>query len=86
MMRIRCCLLYTSPSLGKIEELFQGLKQQGYEQIFAVPICSGLSGTINAMEMIAQQQGIAFDYVDCHVTAVVQEYMIKLCLLYTSCA
>ena len=30
------------------------------------------------MEMIAQQQGIAFDYVDCHVTAVVQEYMIKL--------
>ena len=94
-------MLSTSlPSLGKIEELFQGLKQQGYDMIFAVPICSGLSGTINAMEMIAQQQGIAFDYVDCHVTAVVQEYMIKLakqlheagksieqikdCLLYTS--
>ena len=72
-------MLSTSlPSLGKIEELFQGLKQQGYDMIFAVPICSGLSGTINAMEMIAQQQGIAFDYVDCHVTAVVQEYMIKL--------
>ena len=55
-------MLSTSlPSLGKIEELFQGLKQQGYDMIFAVPICSGLSGTINAMEMIAQQQGIAFD-------------------------
>ena len=78
LMRDGKMLSTSLPSLGKIEELFQGLKQQGYEQIFAVPICSGLSGTINAMEMIAQQQGIAFDYVDCHVTAVVQEYMIKL--------
>lgn len=71
-------MLTTSlPSLGKIEELFQSLKAQGYEMIFAVPICSGLSGTINAMAMSAESVGIAFDYVDCHVTAVVQEYMIK---------
>lgn len=66
------------PALGKIEALFVSLKEQGYERIFAVPICSGLSGTINAMVLCAKQQGIAFDYVDCHVTAVVQEYMIKL--------
>lgn len=72
-------LLSTSlPSLGMIEELFQNLKQQGYDMIFAVPICTGLSGTTNAMEMIAGQLEMAFDYVDCHVTAVVQEYMIKL--------
>ena len=35
------------------------------------------SGTINAMEMCARTVGLAFAYVDCHVTAVVQEYMIK---------
>ena len=72
-------MLSTSlPALGKIEDLFVSLKEQGYERIFAVPICSGLSGTINAMVLCAQQQGIVFEYVDCHVTAVVQEYMVKL--------
>lgn len=72
-------MLTTSlPSLGKIEEVFQSLKEQGYEMIFAVPICSGLSGTINAMRMCAEDLGLPFVYVDCHVTAVVQEYMIKM--------
>lgn len=72
-------MLSTSlPSLGKIEELFTSLKEEGYERIFAVPICTGLSGTINAMVMSAESVGIAFEYVDCHVTAIVQDYMIKL--------
>ena len=72
-------MLSTSlPSLGKIEELFTQLKEEGYERIFAVPICRGLSGTIDAMEMIAQQLGMVFEYVDCHVTAVVQGYLVRL--------
>ncbi len=72
-------MLSTSlPSLGKIEELFTRLKDEGFERIFAVPICRGLSGTIDAMEMIANQLGLAFAYVDCHVTAVVQGYLIRL--------
>lgn len=72
-------MLRTSlPSLGKIEELFEKLKAEGYERIFAVPICSGLSGTIDAMGMIAKQLNLAFEYVDCHVTAVVQGYLIRL--------
>lgn len=72
-------MLSTSlPALGKIEALFQTLKDEGYEMIFAVPICAGLSGTINALKLSADTVGIAFDYVDCHVTAIVQEYMIKL--------
>ena len=65
------------PSLGKIEALFEQLKRQGYERIFAVPICSGLSGTLQAMEMCARTVGLSFEYIDCHVTAVVQEYLIK---------
>lgn len=63
-------------SLGEIESLFSRLKNQGYERVFAVPICSGLSGTINAMKVAAEEIGIDFDYFDCHVTAVVEEYMV----------
>lgn len=62
--------------LGKIEALFTRLKGEGYQRVFAVPICSGLSGTINAMKLAAESVGLAFDYFDCHVTAVVQEYMV----------
>lgn len=72
-------MLSTSlPSLGIIETLFAKLKAEGYEMIFAVPICGGLSGTINAMVLSAEQIGIPFTYVDCQVTAVVQEYLVKL--------
>jgi len=71
-------MLTTSlPSLGKIDALFQQCKADGYDMIFAVPICSGLSSTINAMQICAESLDIAFDYVDCHVTAVVQEYLIR---------
>ncbi|MDE6196001.1 MAG: DegV family protein [Erysipelotrichaceae bacterium] len=72
-------LLSTSlPSLGNIESTMQKIKNAGYEMIFAVPICTGLSGTTNAMQVCAKQLDIPFEYVDCHVTAVVQEYLITL--------
>lgn len=78
LMREGHMLTTSLPSLGNIEELFSALKEQGYEMIFAVPICTGLSGTCNALRMCAEQMGLAFDFVDCHVTAVVQEYLIRL--------
>lgn len=71
-------MLSTSlPAIGKIEELFRQLKQEGYDGVFAVPICNGLSGTTNALRLSAIDMGLSFDYVDCHVTAVVEEYLIK---------
>lgn len=63
-------LLQTSlPSLGKIEELFTEIKEMGYEQILAVPITSGISGTINAMVTAAQFADIKFEYIDCFTAA-----------------
>src|SRR5699024_9384490 len=67
LMKEGVVLSTSLPSLGKIEVLFEQLKRQGYERIFAVPICSGLSGTLNAMEMCAKTVGLAFEYLDCHV-------------------
>lgn len=66
------------PKLGLIEELFVSLKEQGYDTIFAVPICKGLSGTLDAMEMIAAQQELSFYGFDCYSTAVIQTECILL--------
>ena len=65
------------PSLGKIQDCFEELKNEGYDTIFAVPICRGLSGTLDSMEMIANQLEIKFVGVDCYCTAVEQGCMIE---------
>lgn len=71
-------LLKTSlPSLGEIENLFTRLKEEGYEQVFAVPICPGLSGTMNAMSLAAENAGLAFVGFDCGTTAVFQAWCIE---------
>lgn len=65
-------------SLANMEEteaLFTHLKNEGYEMIFAVPICSGLSGTINMMRLTAETVGLKFDYYDCHCTAILEHYL-----------
>lgn len=77
--RLRCQKVMTTslPSLGRIQECFEKLKEVGYEMIFAVPICSGLSGTISAMQTAAAQLDMPIITVDTCVTAVVQEYLIR---------
>lgn len=71
-------MLKTSlPSLGKIQDCFEKLKHEGYDTIFAVPICRGLSGTLDSMEMIANQLEMKFVGVDCYCTAVEQGCMIE---------
>lgn len=66
------------PKLGYIQDLFETLKEQGYDTIFAIPICRGLSGCYDALEMIANQLDLTFIGVDCYVTAVVQTRMIQV--------
>lgn len=66
------------PKLGRIEDCFQEIKEQGYDTVFCVPICKGLSGAYDAMQMIANQLELKFVGVDCYVTAVVEKYCVRL--------
>lgn len=62
------------PVLGELEDLFHQLKEAGYQQILAVPITSGISGTLEAMVGAAQTVEIDFDYLDCFTTMHTQLY------------
>jgi len=62
------------PVLGQIEHLFQEIKKDGYESILAVPITSGLSGTIQAMQNAADIAEIEIDFIDCYTTMYIQLY------------
>lgn len=69
-------ILKTSmPPVGRIEQLFTEIKEMGYDAIFGVPICSGLSGCISAMCTTAERVGIRFEYIDCYSTASNQLYL-----------
>lgn len=65
------------PALGLIDSLFKKLKEEGFEKVIAVPICKGLSGTMNALYMTGDEYDLPVSCVDTYVTAVVEEYLIK---------
>ena len=65
------------PKLGLIEECFEQIKDEGYDTVFCVPICRGLSGALDAMEMVAGQEGLKYYGVDTYVTAVVEACCIQ---------
>lgn len=65
------------PNLGLTDELFRKLKEEQFEKIIAVPICSGLSGTMNSFYLKAQEYDISISCVDTHTTAEIQKYLIN---------
>lgn len=53
------------PTGEKIQELFDQIKEDGYEKVLAVTLSSGLSGTHNIIELIAgQQEGLEIFVLD----------------------
>ena len=44
------------PTGEEIQEIFNRIKEDGYEKVFVITISSGLSGTFNAIRMIGEQQ------------------------------
>lgn len=44
------------PTGETIQSLFQQIKEDGYEKVLAVTLSSGLSGTYNAIRLLAEQQ------------------------------
>ena len=75
MIRAGVMFRTSMPPIGMIEELFLSLKEEGYDAILALPICSGLSGCLGAMITAAQAVEIELEYVDCYSTAAVQLYL-----------
>jgi len=55
------------PSIGKTLKLFQKLKEEGYRDILAIHISSGLSGTYSMVKNLkekAQQSGLSLHVID----------------------
>lgn len=64
------------PPLGLINETIETIKSEGYDTVFCVPICSGLSGTSNAFRLACEDVNLNFVFLDTHVTAEVEYYCV----------
>ncbi|MDN6731508.1 MAG: DegV family protein [Atopostipes suicloacalis] len=51
------------PSISTIQQVFDQIKKDGYKKVLAVAISSNLSGTYNAIKMVAEQEKDLESYV-----------------------
>lgn len=63
------------PPMGLMEELFLSLQEQGYEEVIAVPLTSGLSSTSSIMQAVAKECGMKLHVVEIYTTCNIQQYL-----------
>lgn len=63
------------PPMGLMEELFHKLKDEGYDEIIAVPLTSGLSSTSSIMSAVAKECKVNFHVVESYTTCNIQKYL-----------
>ena len=67
----------TQPAIGRFVELFEQLKQQGYEQVVSIHLSSGISGTYQgAIQAGAMVEGIEVYAFDSEISCSVQGFYV----------
>ena len=61
--------------MGRIEELFEKLKEEGYEAVIAVPLTAGLSSTSSVMQAAANRHDVDLRIINCYSTCMIQRYL-----------
>ena len=61
--------------LGIIEELFEQLKEEGYDHAIVVPISSGLSSMSQSVKVAAEEVGLEVSVIETYTTYFIQRYI-----------
>ncbi|OCN06278.1 EDD domain protein [Erysipelotrichaceae bacterium MTC7] len=69
-------MLKTSlPPIGLVEEMLEQMKADGYEHLIFVPLSAGISGTMQAVKLAADNVGLPISCVEIYTTAYMQLYI-----------
>lgn len=63
------------PPLGYVEDLFKGLKKDGFEHIICVSLTSGLSSTMQSIKLAAEEADMPISCVETYTTCYIQKYV-----------
>lgn len=69
-------VMTSQPSTGVLIETIQKIKNLGYDEIIGLPIATGLSSTLNGMNVAAEMVNIPITLVDTKGTAGNQKYLV----------
>lgn len=67
----------SQPSTGKMVEVINNIKADGYDEILAISIGTGLSSTINGMKVAAEMADMPITLVDTKATAWEQRVLVE---------
>lgn len=65
------------PTMGAMENLLKHIKEEGYDEVIAVPITAGLSSTSHVLCAVAKDLNISLHLVETYTTCNIQKYLAK---------
>lgn len=68
----------SQPSPGELTKKIHKIKELGYDEIVGISIATGLSSTLNGMNLAAGIEGMPIVLVDSKATAGIQKYLVLL--------
>lgn len=64
------------PPVGMMEEVFEQIKKDGFDEVIAIPLSSGLSSTSSVMEVTAKELNLSLHIVETYTTCEIQKYLV----------
>lgn len=69
-------VMTSQPATGELVDIFQRIKEAGYEEVLGLPIATGLSSTLNGMKLASDMVDIPITLVDTKGTAGNHKYLV----------
>lgn len=63
------------PPVGIIEEVFEQIQADGYDEVMAIPLSGGLSSTASIMQAAAKEYNFSLHIVEIYTTCEIQKYL-----------
>ena len=63
------------PPVGIIEEVFEQIQADGYDEVIAIPLSGGLSSTASIMQATAKEYNFSLHIVEIYTTCEIQKYL-----------
>lgn len=70
-------VMTSQPSVGELSKAVKEIKEKGYTEIIGISIATGLSSTLNGMNLAAELENMPITLVDSKGTAGIHKYLIE---------
>lgn len=70
-------VMTSQPSVGEMSKVMKEIKERGYNEVIGISIATGLSSTLNGMNLAAQLVDLPITLIDSKATAGIHKYLVE---------